>query len=311
MCAAALLIGAEVAARSLLPDVPAEGIYGSYPVQQKVVGIVETQRSVPVDVLFIGSSLVDHGIDPLHFDELCRAQGLEVTSYNLGVRGPSLSGIQAILSRFLLPRVRPKLVYICLSPNALNGSRTAYVSNINRRFREMAQMSRLEEFFRLGLNHLHLCAYRQDLYVWLRNGGKGGFSGRGAHRPRGFTPRHGVLEGEDDWSGRLGDFVPDRGDVEALAALTRWCTARGANYAIVDMPLSRHCRELPTNHQRSAYQAILRQAAKPGAAVLSFSSDEFSPRCFDDGLHLNAQGAAHLTGLLACDAVKRRSAKRR
>lgn len=307
--AVALLIGAEGAARRLLPDVPAEGIYGSFPVQQKVTGINETLRAGPIDVLFIGSSLVDHGIDPLHFDRVCGEHDVEVTAYNLGVRGPSLSGIQAILNRFLLPRVKAKLVYICLSPNALNHSRTAYVSDINRRFEEMAQMPRLEEFVRLGLSRLHLYAYRQDMCLWLRNGGHGGFSGRGADRRRGFTPRHGLLDGEDDWSGRVGDFVPDRRDVEALAALCRWCTSRGTDYVIVDMPLSQHCRDLPTRDQRTAYEAILRQAAMPGTAVLSFPPDEFGARCFNDGLHLNAEGATHLTTLLARDAVTRRLAR--
>ena len=305
LCAMVMVASAEIGARVLLPDVPAEGIYGSYPIQQKIAGLERTLRERPVDVLFIGSSIVDHGIDPQRFDRLCLERGIQVTSYNLGIRGPSMAGIGAILNRFFLPRLKPRLAYICLSPNALNRNRTPYVADVTRRFEKTARMSRLEEFFRRGLSRLHLYAYRQDLYAWLTGGGKNGFSRRKRAERRGFSPRHGVMNGEDNWFGRLGNFDPEPRDVEALTALCRWCTSTGADCEIVDMPLAPHCRALPTDEQRESYAAVLSQVGAPGVTVLSLSPEDFTPRHFNDGMHLNVEGAERLTALLALDAARR------
>ncbi len=307
--AISLVALAEVAARCLLPDIPPEGIYGSYPLQQKIVGVERTLRERPVEVLFVGSSIVDCGIDPRQFDRLCHRSGVNITSYNLGIRGPTMAGIQPILERFFLSRLKPELVYICVSPNALNRNRTPYVSNITRRFEGMAQMSRLDEFFQRGLSRLHLYAYRSDVYAWLTSAGEKGFAERTDGPPGGFTPRHGVMDRKDDWSGRLGNFAPDPRDAEALAALCRWCVSRGTKHVIVDMPLPQHSCNLLSNTQRADYETVLHQAALPGTAVLTFSPDDFCPEHFCGGLHLNTAGADRLTTLLAYDAAKRLTAE--
>lgn len=305
--AVVLLIVAECAVRWFLPDIPTQGIFASHRIQQKVTELEEIVDPLPIDVLFIGTSLVDVGIDPVLFDELLEEQGTQVVSYNLGIQGPTMEGVHAVLGRFFLPKIKPRLVYICVSPNGLNGTRIPYVDEISKPFVAMAQVSTFEEVFGRTLHKLRLYACRGDLSEWLKSGGTAEFGGsnRQYGQSRGFHAREGVMVNDSDFAYRLGGFVPGERDVAALAALCRWCTESGAEYIIVDMPLTNRCRQVSSAKERTSYLAVLQQASLPGVPVLSFSIENFADQYFYDGVHLNVEGAARMTGFLASDATNR------
>ncbi len=299
-----LLVTAELAARSYLPDVPTQGIYPSYRVRAKVEELAHRSATRSLDVLFVGSSLVDVGVDPVQFDRLCAERGVELTSYNLGINGPPMAGIQPVLDRYFLPRVSPRLVYICVSPNAFNRNAVSSLDLVTERYTRAARVSIAEEVMGRFLQHSRLYADRHDLRLWARSHGAVGFQGK-TGRPAGFLPLQGVAVWDDLPSDRLASFTPRQRDVAALYDLCRWCDSVGAAYIIVDMPLPQRSRDLLSAAQRARYRQLLHEAVIPGDTVMSYPADCFAAEHFWDGLHLNSDGAARLTEMLADHAAQR------
>jgi hypothetical protein len=66
-----------------------------------------------VNLLFLGSSLVDLGFNPLEFDAAMRMRGLCTYSYNLGIGGMTVPEMLAVLERL---RAVDHVRYILLSP---------------------------------------------------------------------------------------------------------------------------------------------------------------------------------------------------
>ena len=50
-----------------------------------------------------------------------------------------MQGIHAALARFVLGKLQPRLVYICVSPNAFNANRADWVARYNDRFSAVAR----------------------------------------------------------------------------------------------------------------------------------------------------------------------------
>lgn len=306
-----LLLAMEGAARLAFRGIAPAGIYASARVQQKIEGLEDALANGPIDVLFLGSSSVDTGIIPSQFDRACRERGLAVVSYNLGFGGPSMSGIYPTLERFMLAKVKPRLVYICLSPNELNAGRLAYVREINDRFETAARMPWSAEWAGRLMSHSYLYAYRCDLNAWLKSGGRKGFENNEHNEAGGFNPRVGIMVNSDDYAYRLGRFAPDAKDLAGLQALCRWCESVGARYVIGEIPLASTSRAVLSAKQQESFQSLLATACRPGETVLGYPDERFSDSCFWDGIHLNEEGAARYTACLAEDAVQRLSSPSR
>lgn len=304
--AVVLVLIAEGAARLLLPAMPPEGIHeATYRVQEKMVELERTLEEGPVDVAFFGTSIVECGIDPAGFDRLCAERGKDVTSFNLGFCGPGLAGIHAVLDRFFLSKIRPRLVYVCVSPNAINRNRCQAVKDITRRFEATAAMSPVREFLGRSLQQVHLIAYRGDLRRWLTSGCRDELAVRKYGRRGGFMPTEGEPDRDTDYAHRFGGFAPDDRDVAGLEALIAWCDRIGARCVVVDMPITERTNEVLTPEQRLVYEGFLRGLVEEGIEVLRIKQETFPLAEFYDGMHLNPEGAAHLTRLLALHASGR------
>ncbi len=306
-----LLLMAEGVARLFLPPMPPRGVYAaSYRIQEKRTELDDLLDHGSPDVLFFGTSIVDCGVNPIRFDDALRHAGRRVTSYNLGFCGPGYAGIHAVLDRFFLHDLRPRLVYVCVSPNGLNRNRIRHVHEITRRFEETARLSRPAEWFGRLTQNSHLIAYRADLREWLLSGGSEPIQTRRFGRPRGFLPTRGEPDRPTDFAHRLGNFAPDARDLVGLESLCRWCRRVRATCVLVDMPLPARGRSNIHAHQHECYRRQLETVRRRVERIhqIEMTPEAFPDESFYDALHLNPRGAERLTALLAEDAAVRLAA---
>jgi hypothetical protein len=104
------LVGAEIAVRSIADELPDPRAWPTPETQIKFTQIEALEASnAGLDVVFIGSSVLESGIDP---ELLERLSGL--TSYNAALPFSSPLGNEIWLRDFVLPRLEPRTVVIGL-----------------------------------------------------------------------------------------------------------------------------------------------------------------------------------------------------
>ena len=279
-----------------------------------------------IDCLFIGSSVVGHGIRAELFDrELERLTGDRMSSFNGWACALMPSCVEFYLHNFWLKRFRPKVI--------VQGVRLLYLRSDytpcehaalkrGRHERLWLAPSAANGFRVWALNHVMLYRYRGSLRACLRDfnwppaiGHGVVFDARGgiAHENTCQAPDAAGLAAADPERWEAHTFIRYARETtdrypRGLAALRRvgeWCREQGVVYVLVNMP--EHPDRFDTADGERIYAdylADLRRVAQEVGGELvdvtkgdpcAYGSEDFGP----DRIHMNTPGGERFTRALA------------
>ncbi|MCB0087994.1 MAG: hypothetical protein KDE54_08780 [Caldilineaceae bacterium] len=288
----------------------------------------------PLDVLFIGNSTVQAGLNPAQFDEAVanlhvntlRTGRLRTTiqpgSFNGALEALPPSGILWFLQIYLQD-VHPQTIMYGLTPQDLNANNT-FAHNVLDLLEDSPEALALTEHGWRGwltarlLRWSHLYRYRFVLHQWLLRGGLPPAPYKINFDARGFAG--GTL--------RLADEAPDErakhyavignmhyaiapAEVEALRQIIQLCAARNVQLVLINMPVADgYYTSFPNaDTDYTAYLTAL--TATADAAHIALWDMEALPPAqaptdadFYDFHHLNRAGAAKLSALAAARYAK-------
>jgi hypothetical protein len=315
-----LLAGAESLLRvpvvaAVLPP-PETTLWHSELIQPKLEYLQQFEAAQGVDILFIGNSTMQAGLDPKVFDDSRAAKGAGPGSFNAAIEGLPPYGTRLFVEIFLR-YTKPKALILGLSPQDLN-SNSPWAADITDRVRHSplalaeAQRGARGRLIETLLDRSFLYRYRLTLFQWLLRGGQARKPAEVYFDQRGYHPldrrladipanERGVLFNR---AGVL-NYSTEGLQKEALLAMIDFCQENGIDLILVNMPLA---DDYYYNFDdQDAYQNYLDQinriAASHSLPLWDFESlpeeEGFTDEDFADLNHLNREGAEHLSQMIA------------
>ena len=295
---------------------PAPSLWHAPLVEDKVEYLRDFAARHRIDVLFIGNSTTQAGIDPAAFDAARSATGAKGSSFNASIEGVPPSVNKEFLKMYLR-FVKPQTVLIGLTPQDLNAN-SPWAKDMDDRaghsinLQAGARDSLMGYVLAFLLDNSELFRYRFVLHQMLLRGGSYPphpdvyFDGRGFHAIdrslADFSPsdrlqaqnRAGVL-----------NYNPQGEQADALTEMIATIRSHGAQAILVNMPLSDHYYanfDSPDDYQtyRDALQRLADVLAVPLWDLEALpEGNQFGDGEFGDLNHLNKVGAERLSAMLA------------
>jgi hypothetical protein len=272
----------------------------------------------PADVVFVGSSIVKHGVDPARFEVVDKRHRRAI---NMGVNGAGPDVVARMVPEEIVARVHPRVVVYGLSSQDLHLNATR--AQALERYTEAPATS---EGLRAGLRRAtveHLALFRirgtlRDPLGLVRSIGRridGG--GRPAHEAvadegrfltdlgysRRFASRSYSHRIDDALRRDLHDFRIEPARVRALERLGGALRAEGIDLVLALTPVTEHYRSFHPERGPGRFDAFRadmeRIAADLGVGFVDLSDALEGTSSFADAYHLNGRGAARTSELLA------------
>ena len=317
---ALLLLVAELvlrvpAVQAALPA-PAPSLWHAPLVEDKVEYFRNFVASHDVDVLFIGNSTTQAGIDPAAFDAERTPLGAGGSSFNASIEGVPPSVNKEFLQMFLRS-AKPKAVMIGLTAQDLNAN-SPWAKDMDDRaghsinLQAGARDSLMGNVLAFLLDNSELFRYRYVLHQMLLRGGAYPphpdvyFDARGFHSIdrslADFSPSE-RLQAQNR-AGVL-NYNPQGEQADALKEMIGAIRSHGAQAILVNLPLSDHYYanfDSPADYQK--YRDALQRTADDLAVPLWDmealpEGNQFGDSEFGDLNHLNKVGAERLSTMLA------------
>ena len=300
------------AVQAALPE-PEPTLWHAPLVDAKLRNLRQVERASGIDVLFIGNSSVQSGIDPTVFDqERCGGGSAECTSYNGSIEGLPPYGVRLFLEIYLRYCQPHTVVYGLLAQDLNSGSPwakdvTDRVKN-NVMAQAEAQRSWKGKLLAAALNSSRLFRYRFVLHRMLLLGPSEAspkdvyFDGRGFHP----IPVEGGGPGHASGGKHPGllNYSLDGPQARELGEIVSLCNRRGIRLILADMPVTEKYTEFladPLDYDR--YASRIRAIASEGRVRLWDARDlepaDLGSGDFSDTSHLNVIGARKLTARMA------------
>jgi hypothetical protein len=298
-----VLVAAELGTRAIASGLPAPLQWQSYETQRKVQEIDELSRHGGADIVFLGSSLTDVGVEPAVIDHQI---GGGITSYNAGLASsvPRLDAAWA--ESIVIPKLHPKMLVLGLGAYDLGGEggpdRTAFLNAFLNSSGAKHAMGKEDPI--------------QAANYWI-----GQYSALWDHKYQLRDPatvlravvRHpqpvdtSTLEANDvDALGRetadqyapfsnqaridVSDWTLGTKDPAALRQLIAYATKRHITVVLVNMPVTNQSVDrMPPGTYNTYKLALLKIGASTGTKVLDFDTIR-STSYFLDDIHLNHAG---------------------
>jgi hypothetical protein len=304
-----VLLIAELGTRAIASNLPAPLQWQSYETQRKVQQIDALSKKGGVKIAFIGSSLIDVGIEPTVID---REVGGGTTSYNAGLASSIPRMSVAWAESVVIPKLHPKVIVLGLSSYDLGSedpNRTAFYNAFLASSGAKEAMGTEDPIQRVNrwlgsVSSLWFHKFQlRDPATVLR---------AIAGRPQPTDPEaddvsaHG-RETIDQYT----SFVNETGldlkgwsigtkDTDAVKQFITYAKKRHITVVLVDMPVTNQfVDDMP--HGEADYQTFRAELAQLGAhgrATVLYYDTLRSDSLFQNDIHLNHAGAEFLsTGL--------------
>jgi hypothetical protein len=319
----AVLLLAEGAMRMVEARVDTPVAWGSRILDEKVDQIKELSTRGGVDVVFIGSSIVDVGIDPAKFVQ--RSNWAE-SAYNASVSAASPRVLEAWAEEVVLPLLKPKVMVIGLSSRALNDNganqQAAFDRYINSSGRAdhlgIAGLDRkIEAAIEAGSSLFRLRGELRSPHTFVENvttETQGPSVTRLGYQRRLRNNDYEVTrEFRERISGKvLNDYAVGGDELTALRGMIDTALAMGVSVYVVDMPVVEE--DYIGLHPQGAadhalYEAALAELARDERFITASARDVVPlTDSFADPLHLNARGSRLLARWLATTILNPESA---
>ncbi|MBK8047641.1 MAG: SGNH/GDSL hydrolase family protein [Anaerolineales bacterium] len=316
---AGLLLLAELvlrmpAVQAALPK-PEPTLWHAEMIEYKLEYLKKFAASHDLDVLFVGNSTTQAGVDPTVFDTE-RNLSAGAGSFNASIEGLPPAGLLTFL-KIYLRYVQPQHVVIGLSAQDLN-SNSPWAKDVTDRVKASplamaeAREGWLGQVLAFALDHSVLFRYRNLLHQFVVRGGQLAPASNVYFDDRGFDPIDRSLASFSasealQLQNRAGVLNYDAGglQLQSLKQTIQLLQEQGIDVVLVNMPLADgYYRNFDKPEDYDRYLAALHQVAEQFdvpvldmeslPAELAFGDAEFA-----DFNHLNATGAQRLTALIA------------
>jgi hypothetical protein len=319
---AAFLVLAEVvlrvpAVQAALPA-PEPSLWHAPLVEDKIEYFRNFAASHNLDVLFIGNSTAQAGVDPAAFDAARTALGVGGDSFNASIEGVPPSVNKEFL-KIYLRYAKPQTVVIGLTPQDMNAN-SPWAKDMDDRaghsinLQAGARNSLMGHILAFLVDNSELFRYRYVLHQLLLRGGIAAphpdvyFDKRGFHAIERSLADISLSERlqAQNRAGVL-NYDPQGEQADALEEMIATLRSHDAQPVLVNMPLSDHYYanfDSPGDYQkyRDALQRLADELSVPLWDMEALAQDEqFGDREFGDLNHLNQVGAERLSALLAQD----------
>jgi hypothetical protein len=303
---ALVLLASEVAARALDSRLPRALTWQSAEADDKVDRMDALERAGGASVVFVGSSLVNAGIDPGQFGDQLGG----VTAYNAALSAAIPVLFQPWMADVVVPRLHPKVVVIGVTsfdftdhPSA-SAFYKAFADSVGGRA-ALGKDNALDDVDRWLHDHSELWAHKfalrdPDTVIDAIDG-----SGPPPDplieqiEPSGHTiyKGHGTFSDRPDAGPPIGAWTIGKDNPAALRRLIDASKAQGTKVVLVDTPVT---DEYVSRHPHGAadfatyLDALRKLGADTGTPVLEFDGMR-DHAYFADVVHLNAAGVAAFT----------------
>lgn len=311
---AACLLVAEVTARAVEPLLPPADQWPTDQTSAKADQIAGLAAGgSPIDVVFLGSSVVVQGVDPIAFNDAPS----DLTSYNAALDGASPRSVEAWAKDVVFPSLDPQAVVIGITTRDLNDrgvSQQEFYRSLlassglqdlepqsggNRLFNDIADLSallRIRPFLRQpGTTLQHVLG--QDSEVGLLPG------------PFGAAPideNSFAYDSSESWRNfwrtrHFNDFTMGGHELSALQSLIDLAIEQQRRVFLVEMPLHNDYLSVQPNGEvevERLHNLLANLEYDTGVELIALA-DRYGPEVFRDPAHLNPDGAAALGAELA------------
>ena len=299
------------AVQAALPD-PEPTLWHAPLVEAKIRNLKSVEENSDIDVLFIGNSSVQSGIDPTVFDQTrCAQSSTRCTSYNGSIEGLPPYGVRLFLEIYLRYSQPHTVVYGLLAQDLNSGS--PWAKDVTDRVKNSvmaqaeAQRSWTGKLLAVALDASRLFRYRFVLHRMLLGAAKADddvyFDDRGFHpipaesSGPAAAARYGKHPG-------LINYSLDGPQAQEVAKIVELCNRRGIRLILADMPVTaEYGRYLQDPEDYSRYASRVESIASAGRVPL-WDAEDLAPaglegEDFSDTSHLNVVGARKLSAQLA------------
>lgn len=309
------LLAAELIVRAAAPKLRDPLIWPDWEAQNKVAAMDRLAEAGGASVVFVGSSMVNAGINPR---EAARMLGVRKPAFNAALNGSDLRSIDAWTRNVVVPRLRPRVVVIGFNAGEANDNRTAtdlydrfgqsplgrvaieqggLLARVDAWFVERAYLIRYRSVLRNPIDAVIGHDPQQDRQrsdAWGRLAAIAGL-----HR-RPYNP--GLARNLGNFDRMFADFTTGGVQFDALERTIRSLKADGVGVVLVRMPITKDIlpRYPRGESDRSAFTQVLTTfAARMNVPLIDAEAEISSPSFFVDPVHLNAEGMAMLTRIVA------------
>jgi len=310
----AVLVGAEVAARVWLPEVPPDAhTWPRAEIGQKLEQIdAYEERGEEMDVLFVGSSQMAAATNPQLFTE---QTGL--SSYNAAFAGPSMRTVGRWLLDVVEPKLSPDVVVVGIASRDSN-DRSRKNKNVHKAFLNSPgyrqETASLASEFEGWLEDLSVfMRYRRLMrepatFLERTDDELGEQKIRMEIGERGLRLEEPVdyrfkLAGQESLSkGTLGNFKTGGREYRAVVEMHDVLEERGVEMVLVNMPLTKDYlgAHEDVDAEMTSYRDFLDDiVSATGVAFVDAEQAFDTPKAFRDLLHLDVEGRDAFTGALA------------
>ena len=314
VAALVVLLVAEGASRVVEPRVPVQTRWGSADIDLKVEQMERLSADGGVDVVFLGSSIVNSGVDPAAF---VKQSPWATSAYNASMAAASPRVLERWAAEVVFPMLTPKTVVIGLSSRALNDNganqQEAYDRYIHSRGRALylgtaTIAQRLQSALEASLALFRLRGQIRLPFTFVKNikagprpstitdlGYQTHLSKHRYESSRAFRKRMARRV--------LNNYAVGGEELAALDAIVDAAISQGAEVYVIDMPVVESDYVGMHPHGATDYAdyeaAFARLAVDDRLQLASATSVAEDTRFFADPLHLNARGARRLVRWMA------------
>lgn len=275
-----------------------------------------------IDVVFVGSSVVEEGIDPVTFNTVANR-----TAYNAALGAASMRSLERFIVDVVLPLTQPDTVVVGVTPRDLNDggiSQSDFFDRLsgspgmlmartpqnplewveNWLFRHLA-IFRLRPLLR-DPGRLFAAASGTDDQPELDSPEPGPF---GSDRTYAGEPYDNSAAWGQPWVARqVNNFSMGGTELESLRRLLSEMREEGVRVVVVNMPVSNDFADYLPDPSRdmATFDRLLETAAREYDATYLDAQDLFAVEDFRDPAHLKPDAAAELTALVH-DAIPQRT----
>jgi hypothetical protein len=305
------IFAAEAIARAATPLLVAPSRWPTDQISAKAAQIQEASRSgSSVDVVFLGSSVVALGIDPVAFND----EEDSLVAFNAALNGASVRGMERWTADVVVPVLNPTIAVIGVITRDLNDRnlsaaeflQTMAVADGWRDFDERNALEQILDNIRDSSAFLRLRPLLRTPATTLRRTFEGGLvqeevgpfgseAAAGAPRPYQFN------EWRSQWrNNHLNDYVIGGTELEALDRLVASLVSQHIEVWVVEMPIHPdYLRVQPGgNEALDEFHGLIQDLTTAHNVSLVDMRSDFGANSFRDPAHLDQLAARELADRL-------------
>jgi hypothetical protein len=313
VAAALVLVAAELFLRVVPVGRIERQVWPTFEYQRKDADMTSRAITDENGVVYVGSSVVDAGIDPVVVDASNRST---IRSYNAALLGGSAQIVDSWTRNFVVPRLHPRMVVLGVSSRDVN-AHNSELANAERAYddapavRELLHKESISDVIeRKASDWSYVVRYREELrqpVSAVRGVTPPDLFADSIPGPQGFERSfvgHDYTIPKDRITSLrtkiLTDFDTNGSEMDAIGSLVRWLTDQHIKVLVLNVPVTQDYVSAHPHGQAdyARYQEKLASVAMTSGAAF-VDPGIWDTTFFAEPLHLNGVGAERLSRFVA------------